>query len=377
MPDDVSPIDSTDVESPKKRTGFHFLLRGLAITLPPILTLLIVIWIVGVLNTYLLKPTSGAVRWSITQFTDESRPSSDFQQPELWMPPLEFCERKYVISQDAKERLTKFRDRQIATNQPPEKIAASLQNQLVDEAYVPFGEWAVPYADYREVAKVKRPDEMPLTARGIYMELVTIRYFKSQYAFIAVAVIIAIILLYFIGRFVTVRLGAWLVQKFENGLMARVPLVSQVYSSVKQVTDFFFTERTVEYNRVVAVEYPRRGMWSVGFVTSDSMIEITAAAGKPLVSVLMPTSPMPMTGFTVSVPRSEVIDLNISVDQAFQFCLSCGVLVPPNQKVTAESLEQTMQGRLPESLPSTPISEQPENTNSPNPANSSQAETKT
>ncbi len=80
------------------------------------------------------------------------------------------------------------------------------------------------------------------------------------------------------------------------------------------------------------------------------MLEITIAAGEPLVSVLMPTSPMPMTGFTVSVPKSDVIDLNLTIDQAFQFCLSCGVLVPPQQHVSPERLREELARRLSESI---------------------------
>jgi len=146
----------------------------------------------------------------------------------------------------------------------------------------------------------------------------------------------------------TARLGRWLMNKFETVVLGNLPVISNVYGSVKQVTDFFLTERKVEYNRVVAIEYPRRGLWSLGFVTSDSLLELTVAAGEPLVSVLMPTSPMPMTGFTISVPRNEVLDLNITIDQAFQYCLSCGVLVPTGQKVTPEALERELARHIPQ-----------------------------
>ena len=88
-----------------------------------------------------------------------------------------------------------------------------------------------------------------------------------------------------------------------------------------------------EFNRVVAVEYPRKGIWSVGFVTGESMLDIHGAANEPMVSVLMPTSPMPATGFTVSVKKSETVDLNITIDQAIQFVVSCGVVVPMQQMV--------------------------------------------
>ncbi|MEO8497700.1 MAG: DUF502 domain-containing protein, partial [Planctomycetota bacterium] len=80
--------------------------------------------------------------------------------------------------------------------------------------------------------------------------------------------------------------------------------------------------------RVVAVEYPRKGIWSVGFVTGESFADIRAAANEPVLSVLIPTSPLPMTGMTVTVLKSEAVDLNVTIDQAIQFFVSCGVVVP-------------------------------------------------
>jgi len=344
------PPEFTESPPPakKKRRGpFHFLIRGLAIILPPILTLLILIWVGGILHDYILQPTTGAVRFVIAQFTNESRPADQFGNPDAWMPPLQYVQRNYVISPKLRETLKQRRSAAQAAGQSDEQVNEQLVSLLQQQAYVEMADnRAVPYSDYADVAKRHRPGDMPRTTRGLYMDLVATRYFGSLFHLSAVAILVGILLLYFIGRFVTARLGAWMVNKFESGVLARVPLVSRVYASVKQVTDFFFTERTVDYNRVVAVEYPRRGVWSVGFVTSDSLLDVTAAAGEPLVSVLMPTSPMPMTGFTISVPRNEVVDLNMTVDQAFQFCLSCGVLVPPQQKVTSEALRDIISQRL-------------------------------
>ena len=90
--------------------------------------------------------------------------------------------------------------------------------------------------------------------------------------------------------------------------------------------------------KVVAVEYPRRGIWSLGFVTGESMLDIRSAANEPVVSVLIPTSPMPATGFTMTVLKSETIDMNITVDQALQFIVSCGVVVPPHQQIRPEAI---------------------------------------
>src|SRR5262249_40146759 len=123
-------------------------------------------------------------------------------------------------------------------------------------------------------------------------------------------------------------------------------IISSVYSSVKQVTDFFFSERPVAYNRVVAVEFPRRGIWTIGFAMGESLMEMTLAAGEPMVSIMVPAAPMPMTGWVVTVPKSAIIDLNMTLDQAFQYFLSCGVLVPEHQKATPELLHRELSRRL-------------------------------
>ena len=117
-----------------------------------------------------------------------------------------------------------------------------------------------------------------------------------------VFLIVFLTVLYFLGRLFTFGIGRWLVRQFDRAIM-RIPLVNKVYGGVKQVTDFAFEEREIEFNRVVAIEYPRKGIWSLGFVTGNSMKEIAEFTGEPMLSVLMPTSPMPMTGFTVTVSR--------------------------------------------------------------------------
>jgi uncharacterized membrane protein len=88
---------------------------------------------------------------------------------------------------------------------------------------------------------------------------------------------------------------------------------------------------------VIAVEYPRKGIWSIGLVTGESMVDIASAANEPVLSVLIPTSPAPFTGYTLTIKRSEAIDLNITIDQAVQFIISCGVVIAPQQMQTMGS----------------------------------------
>ncbi|HUG19998.1 MAG TPA: DUF502 domain-containing protein [Planctomycetaceae bacterium] len=348
MADDPAKTDSSEAPS---LTPTRFFLRGLAISLPPILTIVILVWLAGAINDYIIAPTSSVVRFAFAQAIEKSVPTSTLVQWEK-LPPLEYCRNNYRITPEFRKELQQRLDQQIAESDPLLGIEVESVMRNVDKVYVPFGTRAVPYEDYYEVASNLPAGEMPPSSIGLYMELVTTRYFKSVFQLSLVAVMIAIVLLYFLGRIVTVKLGQWFVHKFESGVLARVPVVSNVYSSVKQVTDFFFTERTISYNQVVAVEYPRKGMWSIGFVTSSGMQEIADHTGEPMVSLLMPTSPMPMTGFTITVPRKEVIELDLTIDQAFQFCLSCGVLVPPHQKANAEILNKQARQLLETSPPS-------------------------
>lgn len=343
------PSDDMPPEKSKKASPTQFFLRGLAISLPPVLTLVIVIWMARGVNDYIIHPISTVVRFTIAMGMEDAEPRDKFVTVD-GLPELNFCQSNYVITPELRKTLSDLKSQKSKATGANALWTKSDVLAHRDQVYVPFGDEAVPYVDYVEVVQTVGLPSVPTTALGVYMELATKRYFKSSLMLSAVAVALTIVGLYFIGRIVTVRMGAWFVQQFERLVLGRLPVISNVYSSVKQVTDFFFTERPVTYNRVVALEYPRRGMWSIGFVTSDSMLEITIAAGEPLVSVLMPTSPMPMTGFTVSVPKSDVIDLNLTIDQAFQFCLSCGVLVPPQQHVSPERIREELARRLSESI---------------------------
>ena len=327
--------------SKKRSAATRFFLRGLSISLPPILTVVIVLWLAEGVNQYIIHPTSLGVEWAIATVIDSSSELADLQVLE-GAPPLQGCGLGYRVEPGLLEEIHRRQgDEGLA------KIPAEWLYSQQDRVFVVINsDEAIPYDDYQFAVRNTTAGEMPRSAVGIYMVIARYRHFGGQLLLSAFAVSILVIVLCFLGQLVTNRLGAWAVRKFESALVGRVPLVSNVYSSVKQVTDFLFTERTIEYNRIVAIEYPRRGIWSLGFVTGESMLEMTTAAGEPLLSILVPTSPMPVTGYTLNVPKTEIIDLNITIDQAFQFCISCGVLVPENQKVTAESLQQALTRRL-------------------------------
>jgi uncharacterized membrane protein len=102
--------------------------------------------------------------------------------------------------------------------------------------------------------------------------------------------------------------------------------VRNVYSASKQISDFLFSQREFEFTRIVAVEFPRKGIWSVGFVTGEGLPQVRDSVPEPLLTVLIPYSPLPITGCTIVVRKSECIDLDITFDQACEYIVSCGVV---------------------------------------------------
>ena len=152
------------------------------------------------------------------------------------------------------------------------------------------------------------------------------------------ALVLVLILIYVFGRFVASFIGrgvwSWMEQYFR-----RLPLVKAIYPNVKQVTDFLLAERKMAFSRVVAVEYPRKGIWSVGLATGPALRHLIESTGHDLITVFIPSSPTPVTGYTITVRRDEAIDLPLSMDDALRFVISGGVIMPISQQLS-ESQEQ-------------------------------------
>jgi len=129
---------------------------------------------------------------------------------------------------------------------------------------------------------------------------------------------------YFATSIVTIKLF-----KFGEEVLSHVPLVKSIYTSAKQVNDVLFAEKnTNEYRRACIVEYPRKGIWSVGFVTSDAAAEIEAKAKEKMINVFIANTPTPATGFLIIVPAREVVLLDMKTEEAFKYIISGGVLKP-------------------------------------------------
>jgi uncharacterized membrane protein len=148
--------------------------------------------------------------------------------------------------------------------------------------------------------------------------------------------IIAIVLLYLAGRLLGSFVGRWFYARVE-GLLRAIPGFKQVYPHVKQVVDLIMGDQKMAFSRVVLVEYPRKGIWTVGLVTSSSLKPIADQAGGEVLCVFIPTSPTPFTGFTINVPAGECVDVDMTIDQALRFVITAGVLVPEKHQMPAAS----------------------------------------
>lgn len=145
-----------------------------------------------------------------------------------------------------------------------------------------------------------------------------------------VGLIVAAFIVYVCGRLVGGFLGRSFYKKLEQ-VMSSVPVISKIYPYVKQLVDFLISDSDKpKFSRVVAVEYPRKGIWAVGFLTGDSMNSLQSKLPDS-VTVFVPSSPTPFTGYTITIPRAEIIDLPISVEEAIRFAVSGGVLKPEHQ----------------------------------------------
>jgi uncharacterized membrane protein len=140
-------------------------------------------------------------------------------------------------------------------------------------------------------------------------------------------IVFAFVVLLGTGLLVTNLVGRRLIAYWEE-LMQRIPLVRSIYGGVKSFAESVFSH-TSSFRKVVMIEYPRLGMWSIGFVTADDMPEVSEKTGEPHICVYVPTTPNPTSGFIMMVPRRQVVELDMSVDAAMKMVITCGVVMPP------------------------------------------------
>jgi uncharacterized membrane protein len=151
--------------------------------------------------------------------------------------------------------------------------------------------------------------------------------------------VIAILLIYVMGYFLASFIGraTWLL---VERTLQRVPLIGAIYPNIKQVTDFFISDKKLGFSGVVAVQYPRHGIWSIGLVTGPPMRAVGKKDKRDLITVFIPSSPTPVTGYTITVSREDVLELDLTLDEALRYTISAGVVKPSTMRSGDRSLPE-------------------------------------
>jgi uncharacterized membrane protein len=139
--------------------------------------------------------------------------------------------------------------------------------------------------------------------------------------------ILAVIVLLLTGVLAANLLGRRLVTSYES-LLARIPIVRTIYSAVKHFAEVVFSDSNASFKKVLLIEYPRPGLYSIAFQTSENPQEVQARTGDEIVTVFLPTTPNPTSGFMLFVPRRGVTELDMSVEDALKMVISLGVVLP-------------------------------------------------
>ena len=140
-------------------------------------------------------------------------------------------------------------------------------------------------------------------------------------------IILALSILLLTGMLAANLFGRRFVEIWER-ILNKIPLVRSIYSSIKQISNTIFDPSGKSFRKVVMLQYPRKGLWSIGFLTNDNVGDEMSAVDDRLVAVFIPTTPNPTSGFIIMTRNDEITKLDMSVEEGFKFIISMGVIIP-------------------------------------------------
>ena len=283
-----------------------FFLRGLIALLPIVFTATILVAAYGFVTQYVTGPVNGVIYWSLEYNAVGWRALSA-----MGVDPL---------------------DHEFISKDLPRGFEDYLQSH---EVLVTDPEFSATLADYRRENMHFLRD---LPALVIDADDLHSRVAQRLPPF--VGLIASLLLVLTLGSLAGGFVGRSVLRRTERA-MHLIPIVRSIYPYTKQLVDFFLAEKHHEFDTVVAVPYPNKGLISIGFVTSAGLKSLRERTGKNLVSVFVPSSPMPMTGYTIFIPAEELTPLPFSVDEALRTLVSGGVLIPAHEETDISGAEAT------------------------------------
>ena len=165
---------------------------------------------------------------------------------------------------------------------------------------------------------------------NLVVPLVPFYYRPSNYlpfSITGLGLIIVFIFTTFVGLLATGLFGRTLIRIWEN-ILNRMPVVRSVYSAIKQILETVMATQSDAFRQAVLVQYPRKDIWAIGFVTGSTKGEVGKRVDKKMVNVFMPTTPNPTSGFLLFFPQEDLIFLNMTVEDALKLVVSGGMVVP-------------------------------------------------
>lgn len=149
-------------------------------------------------------------------------------------------------------------------------------------------------------------------------------------------IIFTILLVFIIGILATNFIGKHILAVWE-AILDKIPLVRSIYSGVKKVLQTILTSGDMSFRKVLLVEYPRKGLWSIAFQTGNGFNKVEEQTGEAMVTIFIPTTPNPTSGYLIIVPRNDTIELDISIDEALKMVISLGVILPEQKDQLLQS----------------------------------------
>jgi len=172
------------------------------------------------------------------------------------------------------------------------------------------------------------------------LKIIPVRYHPDTLLGIHIpglGIIVTLALITIAGLVTTSYVGYKIVQSGED-LVDRIPFVRNIYQAIKKISDSMFMDKRNSFKKVVLVEFPRKGIYTIGFVTGVPSGEIRKKAGQNCISVFLPTTPNPTSGYLIIVPEDELVHMDMSVEEALTFIISVGIVTPSDRPKWREKL---------------------------------------
>lgn len=157
----------------------------------------------------------------------------------------------------------------------------------------------------------------------------------EEYGIPGFGLLVVLVFITIVGWFTTNFAGRALIKLYER-ILGRIPAVRSIYSAIKQILETVLANQSNAFRQAVLLEYPRRGMWAIGFITGDTKGEVQHLTEDTVINIFLPTTPNPTSGFLLFVPRRDLVILDMTVEEAIKMVMSGGIVTPPDRRPIEE-----------------------------------------